>query len=148
MSNKDSLIDDISYGNQDVDIAYGRYPDGGEEWGFMNPSPGTSNSEVLEINNESVISETFTIHQNFPNPFNPFTSLTYELHEEGIVSITIHDMMGRIVKTLFKSSQTAGYKSIIWDATNDRNEPVPAGMYIYTIQAGEFRQTRKMVLLK
>ena len=57
-------------------------------------------------------------------------------------------MMGRIVKTLFKSSQTAGYKSIIWDATNDRNEPVPAGMYIYTIQAGEFRQTRKMVLLK
>ena len=148
MSNKDSLIDDISYGNQDVDIAYGRYPDGGEEWGFMNPTPGTSNSEVLEINNESVISETFTIHQNFPNPFNPFTSLTYELHEEGIVSITIHDMMGRIVKTLFKSSQTAGYKSITWDATNDRNEPVPAGMYIYTIQAGEFRQTRKMVLLK
>ena len=148
MSNKDSLIDDISYGNQDVDIAYGRYPDGGEEWGFMNPSPGTSNSEVLEINNESVISETFTIHQNYPNPFNPVTSLTYDLPEDGLVNITIYDMMGRIVKTLFKSSQTAGYKSIIWDATNDRNEPVPAGMYLYTIQAGEFRKTRKMVLLK
>ena len=54
----------------------------------------------------------------------------------------------RIVKTLVNSSQTAGYKSIKWNATNDRNESVSAGLYLYTIQAGEFRQTKKMVLLK
>jgi flagellar hook assembly protein FlgD len=57
-------------------------------------------------------------------------------------------MMGRIVKTLVNGSQTAGYKSIQWNATNNLGEPVSAGMYIYMIQAGEFRQTRKMVLLK
>jgi flagellar hook assembly protein FlgD len=57
-------------------------------------------------------------------------------------------MMGRIVKTLVSSSQTAGYKTIKWNATNNRSEPVSAGLYLYTIQAGEFRQTRKMVLLK
>ena len=57
-------------------------------------------------------------------------------------------MMGRVVKTLVNGSQTAGFKSIRWNATNDRNEPVSAGLYIYTIQAGDFRQTRKMVLLK
>jgi flagellar hook assembly protein FlgD len=57
-------------------------------------------------------------------------------------------MMGRIVKTLENSSQNAGYKSIRWNATNDRNKPVSAGLYLYTIQAGEFRQTRKMVFLK
>ena len=65
-----------------------------------------------------------------------------------MVNITIHDMMGRMVKTLVNSSQTAGYKSIIWNATNNRNELVSAGLYLYTIQAGQFRQTRKMVLLK
>ena len=57
-------------------------------------------------------------------------------------------MMGREVKNLVNSSQTAGYKSIQWNATNDRNEPVSAGLYLYTIQSGEFRQTKKMVLLK
>ena len=57
-------------------------------------------------------------------------------------------MMGRLVKTLLNSSQTAGYKSIIWDATNNRNEPISAGLYLYTIHAGKFRDTRKMVLLK
>jgi flagellar hook assembly protein FlgD len=56
--------------------------------------------------------------------------------------------MGRQVKTLINRSQTAGYKSVQWNATNDRNEPVSAGLYLYTIQAGEFRQIRKMVLLK
>ena len=54
----------------------------------------------------------------------------------------------RIVKTLINSSQTAGYKEVQWNATNDLGQPVSAGMYIYTIQTGEFRQTRKMVLLK
>ena len=48
----------------------------------------------------------------------------------------------------FNGSQAAGFKSIQWNATNDRNEPVSAGLYLYTIQAGEFRQTKKMVLLK
>ena len=84
----------------------------------------------------------------YPNPFNPVTSLRYDLPEDGLVNITIYDMMGRLVKTLVNGSQAAGYKSIRWNATNDRNEPVSAGLYLYTIQAGEFRQTKKMVLLK
>jgi len=57
-------------------------------------------------------------------------------------------MMGRVVKKLVNSSQTTGFKSVQWNATNDRNEPVSAGLYLYTIQAGKFRQTKKMVLLK
>ena len=90
----------------------------------------------------------FALHQNYPNPFNPVTSLSYDLPNDDLVNITIYNMMGRIVKTLINSFQTAGYKSIQWNATNDRNELVSAGIYLYTIQAGEFRQTKKMVLLK
>ena len=67
---------------------------------------------------------------------------------DAMVNITIYDMMGRIVSNLVSSQQNAGYKSIQWNATNYRNEPVSAGLYLYTIQAGEFRQTKKMVLLK
>jgi hypothetical protein len=102
---------------------------------------------LLSINSE-IIPEVFALHQNYPNPFNPVTSLRYDLPEDAQVNITIYDMMGRVVKTLVNSSQTAGYKSIRWNATNDRNEPVSAGLYLYTIQAGEFRQTKKMILLK
>ena len=101
------------------------------------------------LGNENEINPTvFKLHQNYPNPFNPITSLRYDLPEDGLVNITIYDMMGRKVKTLINSSQTAGYKSIQWNATNNRNEPVSAALYLYTIQAGEFRQTKKMVLLK
>ena len=90
----------------------------------------------------------FVLHQNYPNPFNPVTSLKYDLPKDGLVNITIYDMIGRVVKTLVNGSQTAGFKSVQWNATNDRNEPVSAGLYLYTIQAGEFRQTKKMMLLK
>ena len=106
-------------------------------------------SNFVGVNNRSeTFPQGFALEQNFPNPFNPITSLRYDLPEDGLVNITVYDMMGRIVKTLINSSQTAGYKSIRWNATNDRNEPVSAGLYLYTIQAGEFRQTKKMVLLK
>jgi hypothetical protein len=90
----------------------------------------------------------FNLYNNFPNPFNPITTLRYDLQEDVLVNVTIYDMMGRIVKNLVSSQQTAGYKSIKWNATNDAGSPVSAGIYIYMIQAGEFRQVRKMVLLK
>ena len=92
--------------------------------------------------------EVFALHQNYPNPFNPTTTLRYDLPKEDHVIITIHDLMGRKIKSLVNSTQSPGYRSVRWNATNDFGDPVSAGMYIYTIQAGEFRQTRKMVLLK
>jgi len=100
----------------------------------------------------SIIDETFPITYNlynaYPNPFNPVTTLQYDLPEDAMVNITIYDMMGRVVSNLVSSQQRAGYKSIQWNATNDKNRPVSAGLYLYTIQTGEFKQTKKMVLLK
>ena len=90
----------------------------------------------------------FTLNQNYPNPFNPTTTLRYDIPETGLVSINIYDMLGRQVKTLINQTQDAGYRSIIWDATNDYGKPVSAGIYLYQIQAGEYISTKKMVLLK
>ena len=99
-------------------------------------------------NDEATLPKQFALYPAYPNPFNPTTTLGYELPEDAMVNITIYDMMGRMVKTLVNSKQAAGYKSIKWNATSDRNEPVSAGLYLYTIDAGGFRETRKMVLLK
>ena len=88
------------------------------------------------------------LHQNYPNPFNPTTLIRYDLPVNEHVSINIYDLTGKRVKSLVNTNQDAGYRSIHWNATNEVGQPVSAGMYIYTIQAGEFRQTRKMVLLK
>ena len=88
------------------------------------------------------------LHQNYPNPFNPTTLIRYDLPVNEHVSINIYDLTGKRVKSLVNTNQDAGYRSIYWNATNDLGQPVSAGMYIYTIQAGEFRQTKKMVLLK
>ena len=106
-----------------------------------------ASAAVLSINGE-LLPEVFSLHQNYPNPFNPVTKLRYDLPENGHVNITIYDMLGREVKTLINQTQDAGYRSIIWDATNDYGKPVSAGMYLYQIQAGEYISTKKMVLLK
>jgi len=90
----------------------------------------------------------FYLYNNYPNPFNPVTTLRYGLPENGLVNITIYDMLGREVKTLINQTQDAGYKSVIWDATNDYGKTVSAGIYLYQIQAGEYISTKKMVLLK
>jgi flagellar hook assembly protein FlgD len=60
----------------------------------------------------------------------------------------VFDMMGRVVKTLVNGQQSAGYKSLQWNATTNTGQPVSAGLYLYSIDAGQFRQTKKMVLLK
>ena len=104
--------------------------------------------ESLDLDEDSAMHLDYKIHQNYPNPFNPTTQIKYDLPEDALVSINIYDLMGRSIKSLVNSQQTAGYRSIQWNATNNLGEPVSAGMYLYTIQAGEFRQTKKMVLLK
>ena len=100
---------------------------------------------LLLITNFVVLSWALEKH---PNPFNPVTTLRYDLPEQGFVTITIYDMLGREIRTLVNTTQDAGFKSVIWNATNDYGKPVSAGVYLYKIQAGEFVQTKKMVLLK
>ena len=106
-----------------------------------------SNSVGIDNRSES-LPQKFALEQNFPNPFNPSTTIGYELPENGLVNIAIYDITGRHISTLVSNQQKAGYKSITWNATNDAGSPVSAGLYLLAIQAGEFRQTKKMVLLK
>ena len=85
---------------------------------------------------------------NYPNPFNPITTLRYDLPEDAFVRITVYDMLGKVVSNLLNTNQSSGNKSVQWNATNNQGQPVSTGLYLYTIEVGDFRQTKKMVLLK
>ena len=103
--------------------------------------------DYLSIVDEGIPTE-FTLHENYPNPFNPTTSLRFDLPEVTDATITIFNMLGQRVRTFNMNDTPAGYHSIQWDATNDYGDPVGAGVYLYQLKANQFVKTRKMVLLK
>jgi len=105
-------------------------------------------AERFTLGLKAVVPATFTLHQNFPNPFNPITTLRYDLPEDNFIMLTVYDMLGRVVTQLVNTTQEAGFRLVKWDATDSFGKPVSAGVYLYQIRAGEFVQTRKMALLK
>ena len=127
-------IDDIQEVNIKLDVVMSFY-----ETGVVNLDPNFNQSEIPSL---------FRLHQNYPNPFNPTTTLQYDLPKDGLVNITIYDMLGNVINQLVNEVQNSGYKLIKWNATNNQGQQVSAGVYIYSIEAGNFRQTKKMILLK
>jgi len=111
-------------------------------------SPGSLNSSYMSNEDEVLTSTEFILNNNYPNPFNPVTTISYTLPQAALVRMTIYDLLGRQVKSLLHEYQTPGFKSLQWNATNDLGRPVAAAVYLYMIHAGEFTQTKKMVLLK
>ncbi|HJN69584.1 MAG TPA: T9SS type A sorting domain-containing protein, partial [Candidatus Marinimicrobia bacterium] len=94
------------------------------------------------------IPDQFALHNNYPNPFNPVTTIRYDLPLGTDVHLVVFDILGREVKTLVNEKQEAGFKSVKWNGRNDMGQTVSAGMYFYRIHAGSFSKVQKMVLLK
>jgi hypothetical protein len=90
----------------------------------------------------------FGLEQNYPNPFNPTTTIAYSIPKRVHVSLVVYDVAGRVVRTLVDEARPANYYRIEWDGINNHGERVSSGVYFYRIVAGEFRKTRKMLLLK
>jgi hypothetical protein len=84
-----------------------------------------------------------TFYQNFPNPFNPATTIRYEIPERSIVTIKIYDVLGSEMAILVNEEKPAGYYNTEFDASE-----LPSGIYFYRLQAGSFVETKKMVLMK
>ena len=91
----------------------------------------------------------FALLQNFPNPFNPETTIGYELAESADVTLQIYNVVGQVVRTLMASeSQSVGRYQVRWDGMDDRGTPVSSGIYFYQLSAGKFQDVRKLMLLK
>ena len=141
-------MDTLTYIEQTVDVAFGNYPDGSGYWLYMNPTPGGSNTNELNIDHGYSMPEMYSLYQNFPNPFNPVTTIGYNLPQDAIAEIIIYDIIGRKVKTLNNGKKSNRYTTVQWDATDESGSAVSAGVYLYTIESEDFTQIRKMVLLK
>ncbi|KXK45999.1 MAG: FG-GAP repeat protein [Chlorobi bacterium OLB5] len=116
-----------------------------DDIGFVSTNEKTM---ISSINKTNHIPAEYTLTQNYPNPFNPSTMIQYGLKENVNVKITVYDILGRIVKSLVNENQDAGYKSVIWDGTNNFGSSVATGLYIYKIEAGSFIDSKKMLFLK
>ncbi|MFA3784086.1 FlgD immunoglobulin-like domain containing protein, partial [Melioribacteraceae bacterium 4301-Me] len=104
--------------------------------------------DITGIKSNEIIPVQYTLFQNYPNPFNPTTIISYTLPKQSIVSLKIYDILGREVRTLVNTEQTAGTHKIEWDGKNNYGSRVASGTYIYRIEAGDFIQSKKMILLK
>ncbi len=89
-----------------------------------------------------------SLSQNYPNPFNPTTAIEYSLPRQSNVSIEIFDILGRNVRRLLNETKSAGMYKVMWDGTDQNGISVATGIYLYQIQANDFVQTKKMLLLK
>ena len=105
-------------------------------------------SQKMTLGKRTILPNNYTLHQNYPNPFNPVTTLRYSLPFYDHVTLTIYDLNGKEINQIVNSNQPAGFQSVVWNATDYFGRSVGAGVYLYQIQAGDFKDTRKMVLLK
>ncbi|TLY33725.1 MAG: T9SS type A sorting domain-containing protein [Ignavibacteria bacterium] len=92
---------------------------------------------------DSTLPEEYTLRQNFPNPFNPSTTISYELPHSSVVRLSIFNTLGQEVLTLVNKFEDAGFKSVRFDGSK-----FPTGLYFYRMTAGRFVQTKKAMLLK
>jgi len=97
---------------------------------------------------DDVPQTSFVLNQNFPNPFNPSTTISYELPLEAHVTLTVFSATGGRVRTLVNAQKTAGPQSVNWYGENDAGQTVASGVYFYTLQVGTSSSTKRMILLK
>lgn len=141
-----SVIDSISFGAQETDIAYGRYPDAGPNWDFLAATPG-SNNVLLGTNPELTLPESFSLSA-FPNPFNPTTTIAFGLPQAGDVLINIYNVRGELMWQSNMSDQTVGYHTFSWSGADHSGHPVGSGMYFVKVTSGDQNRIMKVTLLK
>lgn len=101
------------------------------------------------------VPERFSLSRNYPNPFNPTTTIPFTVASKQKTvnspihaTLAIYNTLGQRVKTLVDETKTPGYYDVIWDGRDDKGEEVASGTYIYKLEADDFKQTKKMILLK
>lgn len=114
----------------------------------------SENLGIAKVNGSITILPTMSaLLQNYPNPFNPETWLPFQLAQDALVTIRIYNTNGQLIRTIALGNKQAGVyvtkdKAAYWDGRDSLGQSVASGVYYYTLQAGEFRATRKMVIMK
>ncbi len=138
-----SVIDNVVFPALDVTQSYGRIPDGGE-WQILNViTRGEPNDAGTDVEDEMITIKDYKLYQNFPNPFNPATVISYQIPVSSFVTLKVFDVMGKEVIVLVNKMQAAGNYSVEFGASN-----LSSGIYYYRLEANNSSLVRKMVLLR
>ena len=114
------------------------------EGGVILPSLPTD----VEETRSTEVPSAFSLSQNHPNPFNPETTITYDIAETGTVRLSVYALTGQLVRTLIDGERPAGSYSLTWDGTDDAGRDVASGVYVCRMEAGDYRAVRKLVLVQ
>lgn len=138
-------IDDYD-GDGILDIFYNGYRGGGATgYFFVMISTGIA---VTSVKSENSLNSDYILYPNYPNPFNPTTTIEYTIPKAGNVDINIYDISGQLVKRYNQNHNASGSYSVIWDGKNNYGAKAASGTYFYQIISGDFVSTKKMILLK
>ncbi|MCK4654342.1 MAG: T9SS type A sorting domain-containing protein, partial [Candidatus Cloacimonetes bacterium] len=106
----------------------------------LNPSGTNENNVPSFVNN---------LGNNYPNPFNPTTNISFSIEENGLVSLKIYNIRGQLIKTLVSENLDAGVHTMVWDGKDNNSQSVSSGIYLYKMKAGgRYTSTKKMILMK
>ena len=123
-----TVVDTLTYGEQETDVSMGRYPDGTDEWFFMPDfTPGASNNPNAVADNG--IEKEGLFVSNYPNPFTEETTIGFQVNEPGNVKITVYDLTGSVVQNLVNEYFNSGKHEVKWNNNN-----LPAGIYFYRLE--------------
>ncbi len=143
------LPEDLTYSNTDLMTAgsdglplgdLNWYPDKKAQWEALQVGVELEGNESLPVD--------FSLSQNFPNPFNPVTSIKFGLKKAEQVKLAVYNMLGQKVRTLVDKKQQAGYHTVSWNGLNDAGTKLSSGIYYYRLETDSFSATKKMLLLK
>lgn len=134
-----------------TNIGFALWPGLGTMRNDMGAYGGSEPRVIIDVKSRNIegnVPRLFTLEQNYPNPFNPSTTIAYELSHPAHVSLVIYDVLGRQVKQLVDSQNSAGHFNVIWDAANDRGQQISAGVYFCRMQVEGMIDFIKLVLFK
>ena len=117
-----------------------------QEWLMIIEGKGVVAVEIIP---GAQVLQSFKLYQNHPNPFNPTTTISYEMPRAEYVTVRIYDSAGRLVRTLVENKlMPAGAHEVVWDATDDAGLSLPSGMYLCHVKMGSLSLTRNMTLVR
>jgi hypothetical protein len=139
------IVDQVLFGAQATNTSFGRYPNGtGSFINMLKPTFALPNEDSLTQTQNTISAPIgFELKQNFPNPFNPMTTIRFSLPAASSVSLNIYNALGRLVATVVDEQLSAGTHEFLWQAAN-----MSSGLYFYTLTSDSFSQTKRMILLK
>jgi len=112
------------------------------------PDFGSATVALSNTTSSDNLPTTFGLEQNYPNPFNPTTQIEFSLPVPSRVDLTVFNVLGQEVRSVINDEMPAGHHSVTWDGNSSSGNSVSSGVYFYRLEAGDFVETRKMMLLK